>query len=299
MSAIITSVYGGNGGSPFIHKVVYKLGLRTGSRVDQIQINDENHGGNGGSALGAITLGNNEYINRVDLRSGSEIDYVKFTTNKGTSLGGGGNGGGAHVLENVRVLYIGGRSGSRVDALDITYVKDYVPSKVVAEKVGFILSYVAPFTELEEYTDSHQKTVDSYKQVTEHMLDQKYSASVQGEYYVKVSTSTDIEIKDTNLTTIESELTRELQHSIKKTTKVPENYVGITVVSGTILLGEDNNYWMHPSTEPSYSVIKQTDYTNMLNHYDLTGELYTQMPELKKYKKVQNGFVFYAETVQE
>ncbi|MGM3159399.1 jacalin-like lectin [Dickeya undicola] len=295
MSSIVTSIFGGNGGSPFSNQMVYKIGLRTGSRVDQIQINEEKHGGDGGSPQGAITLLNNEYINKIYIRSGSEIDYANFVTNHGNSIQGGGNGGSEHEIHGIRVLYIGGRSGSRVDALDITYVKDYVPSKVIAENVGFILSYVAPFTELEEYTDSHQKTVDSYKQVTEHMLDQKYSASVQGEYYVKVSASTDIEIKDTNLVTIETELTKELEHSIRKTLKVPENYVGITLVNGTILLGEDDCYWMHPTAEPAYSVIKQSDYANLLNHYDLTGELYTQMPDLKKYKKIQNGYVYYDE----
>ncbi|MDC7225007.1 MAG: hypothetical protein PQJ60_14760, partial [Spirochaetales bacterium] len=175
-SSIVTRPFGGEGGGEFPKQNIKEIGLRTGSRVDQIRINGVEHGGDGGSDLGSISLGNDEYINRIDLRSGSEIDKVIFTTNEGHSIGGGGDGGGPSTLENIRVIAIGGRSGSRVDKLNIMYIENYEPSVIEEENVGFILGYSAPFQEFTEYESSREKTADSYEKVTESMLNQKYSA---------------------------------------------------------------------------------------------------------------------------
>lgn len=117
--------FGGNGGGAFEMQVVEKLSLRTGKYVDQIKINGKQHGGNGGGDRGEIVLSEDEFINKVEIRSGSLIDFVKLTTNKGRTIEGGGSGGGAHTLENVRVLAIGGRSGSLIDSLTFFYIEDY------------------------------------------------------------------------------------------------------------------------------------------------------------------------------
>lgn len=57
--------------------------------------------------------------------------------------------------------------------------------------------------------------------------------------------------------------------------------------------GSDGKVWMFPTTIVSYAVNATTDYQNVLNHYDLTGELATQMPELIQYKIEKNDYVFY------
>ncbi len=121
-----TAAFGGNGGSAFETCTdINMIGLRTGSRVDQITINGASHGGGGGSDIGTITLGSDDYICDVEIRSGSEVDYVRFLTSDGVSIGGGGSGGSLTRLENIRVTAIGGRSGSRVDKLEITYIPNY------------------------------------------------------------------------------------------------------------------------------------------------------------------------------
>jgi len=122
---IKTASFGGNGGGAFEKQVVDNISIRTGKFVDQIKINNVQHGGNGGGDRGSIVLNDNEYINTVELRSGSYIDFVKFTTNEGRVMGGGGSGGGHHLLENIRVLAIGGRTGAYVDKLDILYIDNY------------------------------------------------------------------------------------------------------------------------------------------------------------------------------
>jgi len=294
-SSIKTTPFGGNGGGEFGRQIIKEIGLRTGSRVDQIKINNEKHGGGGGVDRGSMTLNDEEYINRVDIRSATEVDFVKFTTNEDNEISGGGTGGGSHVLENIRVIAIGGRSGSRVDKLGIMYIDEYEPSKVVERNVGFVLSYTSPFQDFYEYNSTREKTIDSYEKITESMLSQKYSASVEGEYYVKVTASTEIELKDSTLTTVRNELERELESGSHKTIKIKENYVGILLVEGTLMKGADAKFWMFPTSELSYSVIKIENYSNILNHYDLTGELYTQMPGLKSHKTIKNGYVYYSE----
>lgn len=50
---------------------------------------------------------------------------------------------------------------------------------------------------------------------------------------------------------------------------------------------------MFPTTVLSYAIISMDAYQNILNHYDLSGDLATQMPELKRYKTEKDGYVFY------
>lgn len=293
MSSIRTNSYGGEGGKEFAMQTISELGLRTGAYVDQIKINGKSHGGNGGTDLGAISLGFNEYISKVDLRSGKYVDNVKFTTNHDRTIGGGGSGGSASTLSNIRVLKIGGRSGAYVDKLSIMYVENYKPSTILQQNVGFILSYTSPFQELYEYENSKTKTYDSYEKVTESMMSQTYSASVEGEYFAKVSASTELQFTNTSLTTIKSELQVELESGSHKTIKINEGYVGILLVQGTMMRSAEGECWMYPTSELSYSVIKIDDYKNVLEHYDLTGELYTQMPGLKAHKVIKNNYVYY------
>jgi hypothetical protein len=293
-SSIITKPFGGNGGSEFSRVVFTEIGLRSGSKVDQIRLDNIGHGGSGGSDRGSITLASDEYISKVEIRSGKEVDAVTFTTNKGNSIGGGGTGGGLTVLNGIRVMAIGGRCGKRVDKLDIMYINNYQPSVVQEKQANFILSFSAPFETFEKYESSYAKTVDSYQKVTEQMLNQTYSASVEGEYYIKATASTQIDVKDSTLETVNHELTQELTSSTRTTQTIPEGYVGIFLASGTLMKGADGNFWMYPTGVTSYAVIKTTEADNLLNHYDLTGQLHVQMSGLQQYKKIKNGYVYYS-----
>ena len=295
MSSIKTTPYGGNGGSEFDREVIKEIGLRTGQRVDQIRINNTKHGVNGGTDQGSITLNSDEYISEYEIRSGEEVDYVRFTTNLNNSIGGGGSGGSLASKNGIRVLAIGGRAGKRVDKLEIMYIDEYQPSVEVQRNVGFILSYTSPFQEFKEYKNTREKTTDSYEKITESMLSQTYSASVEGEYYVKVTASTEIAIKNSTLTTVRNELEKELTTGKHTTITVPENHVGILLVEGTLMQGADGKHWMFPTSNLSYSVIKLDEVNNVLGHYDLTGQLYTQMPGLRDHKEVKNGYTYYNE----
>ena len=117
---------GGTGGDAFVPATVKSLALSTGSKVDQITIDGVSHGGSGGSASPVLNLSEGEYINRIEIRSGSKIDFLEFTTNKGHSIEGGGSGGDATALSNIRLLTISGRSGDMVDQLSFVYIADYL-----------------------------------------------------------------------------------------------------------------------------------------------------------------------------
>ena len=120
---IKTQSFGGSGGSPFPLYNPIKISCRSGAYVDQITINDQSAGGNGGSARDTITFSEDEYINSIVIRSGAYVDSFGFTTNKGQTWGPyGGSGGTESRLDNICVVGIGGRSGAYVDRLTIRYL---------------------------------------------------------------------------------------------------------------------------------------------------------------------------------
>jgi hypothetical protein len=291
-SGIQIRPFGGNGGDEFPMAAIKSIGLRAGEEIDQIRINGKSHGRNNGSDRGSIVLAGDEYITKVEIRSGLRVDYLRFTTNNGSVIGGGG---GAATLDKIRVIAIGGRSGDRVDKLNIMYVNDYRPSSIEERNASFILSCAAPFQELEEYESSRTKIAYSYQKVTESMLRQQYSPSIAAEYLVKVAIAAEIELKNASMDTVKRELEHEVAGARKKKVTINDGFVGIQLASGTLMKGADGAFWMYPTSEPSFSVIKLDQVNNVLGYYDLTGgQLATQMPGLQDHRTMRNGYVYYA-----
>lgn len=124
--------FGGSGGGEFSDDLtevcrLVEVRVRSGARVDAIQcvweLADGDtrvgalHGGGGGGEH-AFTLDHGEYINRVVLRSGAEIDQLTFYTSEGRTHGPyGGGGGGTHEISAPVITGFFGRSGGRLDAL--------------------------------------------------------------------------------------------------------------------------------------------------------------------------------------
>ena len=298
-STVQTEPYGGEGGTKFEPIIItdnMSIGLRAGSRVDQIRLGRNELGHNGGKDKGSIQLRNDEYIKRVEVRAGREVDYVKFTTNLDRTLEGGGSGGQEQkLLENIRVIAIGGRAGDRVDKLKIKYISNYEPSIVVKgeESASFILSFTAPFQKFTSYSDTKLNTLHSYEKLSEHILEQKYKASVEGEYFAKMASSLEINLKSTDLNKSIEEVKNETKNGETKTKTIEEGHVGVLLVHGTLMRSPDDEYWLYAKGAPQYSIIEATEIKGMLNTYDLTGLLYTQMQNLTDYKINKNSFVYY------
>lgn len=294
-SAIKTISYGSKTtGVPFSKQLPYQLGLHTGAKVDQITINDVKYGNPGGGDRGTLTFATDEYVNEVVIRySDAAVYYCSFKTNKDHTISGGGSTGKEANLSHIRLIAVGGRSGARVDQLVLMYVEGYKESKVVETNVGFIISYDAPNKEFHQYTNSLYKTIDSYERITSTMLNQTYSASIEAEYFVKASASIEIGIEDTSVNKLYRELETKIESGSDTTTKIPEDKVGVKLVTGTIMQGADKSYWMYPTSDISYSIIEQSAHANVSNHYDLTGQLSTQIPGLIDTKTKKYGWVYY------
>jgi len=65
-----------------------EIELHTGSLVDAIEVNGTRHGGTGSDKQGPIS----GRVFKINGKSSSAIDLIKFTTIKG-EVSGGGNGG--------------------------------------------------------------------------------------------------------------------------------------------------------------------------------------------------------------
>jgi hypothetical protein len=115
------------------NRVVKSIGLRSNSRVDQVNLTLSNgttfvHGGTGGTAK-SLTLGSGEYVTSVTLNSGTyngntRIFYAKFTTNLGHTLSGGGSTSTTVTYTapaGWQIVGFHGRSGDGVDKLGVIY----------------------------------------------------------------------------------------------------------------------------------------------------------------------------------
>ena len=192
-------------------------------------------------------------------------------------------------------MSIAGRSGGALDHIDISYVENYVPSVLVDNHAVFIVKWFGPNTEITNYVAQSAILENSYQLVTSQMSSSTISSSAEADYGAQVSAATSQEFTDSTVETIANSLkvTLETQQTIKL--NVNDDEVGIMLVEGTIMRADDGKCWMFPNSGNNFAVINKHDWRNMLNTYDLTGDLYKQMGELANHKIIKNDYVFYSE----
>jgi len=129
-----SNTFGGNGGSSFddSHDIdawgrVRQIVVRHGSEVDSLGVfwangNFFNHGATGGTET-VINLDPDEFISRVDGRSGDRLDQITFSSNKRTYGPFGGGGGSPFTVDfsGKALHYLFGRSGSEIDQVGFGY----------------------------------------------------------------------------------------------------------------------------------------------------------------------------------
>ena len=115
---LTTMSFGKKGGDSFKMVGLKSLQLRSGTYVDAIIINGQQHGGNGGTLSKIINFSEDECIVRIEIRSGKYIDNLEITTNKGQCIKGGGNGGNLSEVSG-KMIALAGRSGTYLDHIDI------------------------------------------------------------------------------------------------------------------------------------------------------------------------------------
>ncbi|MNE36208.1 Jacalin-like lectin domain protein [compost metagenome] len=116
--------FGGEGGATFHEEPVREIGFAYGKYVDAIFLNGVQHGGNGGIETSRLVLSADEYIDTLEIRAGRYIDFLRFSTNKGRWIAGGGGGGHQFIYPNIKLLAIAGRAGVYLDYLAVRMMID-------------------------------------------------------------------------------------------------------------------------------------------------------------------------------
>jgi hypothetical protein len=113
--------------------VVRTIGLRAGSRVDQVSLELADgtrfvHGGTGGAER-TLTLADGEHVTAVDLSADTasgrtRIFYAKFTTSAGRTLEGGSQSGSSATFRapaGWQIVGFHGRAGDELDKVGVIY----------------------------------------------------------------------------------------------------------------------------------------------------------------------------------
>ncbi|MDG1333324.1 MAG: hypothetical protein P8P74_13395 [Crocinitomicaceae bacterium] len=97
--------------------------INAGSRVDAIVINGDLFGGDGGTPARKedLVLNKDEFISRMVITHGEEVNSIEITTNEGRSLKGGDDekGGGHKTTLTGTIVALGGNFGDRLDRLNV------------------------------------------------------------------------------------------------------------------------------------------------------------------------------------
>ena len=83
--SVVTKFLGGDDGQEFSLVHPFSIGGRTETEVDQLIINGQAHGGEGGEIKDELTFDADEYINLMAIRSGSRIDSILYRFSGETS----------------------------------------------------------------------------------------------------------------------------------------------------------------------------------------------------------------------
>lgn len=126
MGVLLERIYtfGGDGGNPFPEEPIREIGFAHGDYVDAIFLNGKQHGGNSGKETSRLVLAGDEYIDNMEIRAGRYIDYLRFSTNKGRWIAGGGGGGLSTTFPNIKLLGMSGRAGVYLDYLALRMMID-------------------------------------------------------------------------------------------------------------------------------------------------------------------------------
>ena len=117
--------YGDNGGGSFELQEVRSIGFRNLGTVGAIWLNDNKYGGDLGEDTPILVMDDDEFITYYKISADPEhlVQWIGIKTNKGRHIESGTwwKGGVHDERENIRVLRIGGRTGSMVDQLSIEF----------------------------------------------------------------------------------------------------------------------------------------------------------------------------------
>ena len=288
-TGITERVFGGGGGYPFERTFVKKIaifggGYRGNYLCTNVTINDVSHGGSYTERPGALVLDADEYINYVEIAQGWYIDYFKVRTNKGREVAAGNPHANKTILENIRVLRIGGRCAETLDQLQIEYIQNYRPSKLVEKRAVFLLDAIEGPRKIKTWRETTQVSRQAAKRVTTLMAAAKLSSTVEAEYFAKVSATFELETKTTKMSSVSTALEKTIKQGQESELTIPLGHVAVLVNVGQVLQHGDKS-WIVPGASSTWLIIdrsKVEDCQRLVGAYDLHGAvLMKQVPGLE------------------
>jgi hypothetical protein len=283
---LVSPSYGGGGGASFPMQFPRRIGARGGNVVDALLLNGSQYGGGGGSGGQVEVLGADEYIDLVILRYGNVVDNLYMTTSGGRLVHVGGQGGTWLRLSEkpIRVLRIGGRSGSYLDQIAVEYVDDYRPSMRVDEGI-FVLDVAISGSTYKTYNEASSMTAQAFSRTTTLQRSLSVKASVEGEYFSKFAVETEMSTSETTTEGMSRSAELRMKEGTERTIAVTGDTTAFLLGKGNIMRDAEGSHWMYPTALPGWALLDPGTYGRLRNHYDLTSSAATQtdLQTTKKY----------------
>lgn len=299
-----TRVFGGRGGfRNFPGQNVRSIGLQWGKEKNRhqlgtIHLNGKEYGGK--EPRDIIELANDEYIDEFIVREGNEIDFFLCKTNKGNSVKGGSHdtGGQKRTHEkNVRVLAIGGKTGSRVDMLRIKYIDNYRESRTEAGRMLLVIGIIAQGEEEEIVINQSIRDLQATRRVSETQFTSETSTSAEFIAMATVSASQRFGFSATTVSEYVNEVEKLEEKTVTSKRSPPEGFVGLEVTNADVFRsvltnGKKGDYWFFPSGAAEYIEVPADKGITGQDCVDMTGVLRAQIPAMAARKKDKYGSTF-------
>jgi len=269
--------FGGPGGDAFTTVSPKSIKLHWGQTLDALILNGVQHGGDGGDHKLGMELADDDYWSEFLVQSGKFVDFLYFKSKSGKEVGGGGNGGRLPDLaRNLRIVSIGGKAGNgkrgtRLDSITIKWVENYSPSEeLLPNSMAIFKAENGPIT-IFESEERETTTLEAYQNVSSYMSNSHVSASVEAEYYAKVSGSTSLTIEQSSVTEIQKSITDELRRRTEKTITLEGDDARFLVGPIRVMKGADGKIWYYPVENLEWVVLKKDQLGRLKGHFDLSG----------------------------
>lgn len=272
--------YGGNGGAPFPRRLVNSIGITEskgggggGVRLASIYLNDRRFGYASGTLRGELYFDDGEYINSFVLRSSRGlVDRFWLTTNLGRRIRAGGWNKDAREIRRtgVRVCTIGGRSGGRIDRLDIEYVTNYRPSRRIAANQAAVLEVIPPNSSFERTVRTQDKRLETFRRLftRTNSFSGKANIGVELLSALKLGGEAATQVTSTDTSEMARQIERVLETSFRHVFATEDHYAFV-VVPVDVHQDPDGVTFVVPTAVEATLIYQPSEYERLLGYINL------------------------------
>lgn len=272
--------FGGDGGKAFPRRFVNSIGITEskgggggGVRLASIYLNDRRFGYAEGKLRGELYFDDGEYINSFVLRSSKGlVDRFWLTTNTGRRVRAGGWNEDAREIRRtgVRVCSIGGRSGGRIDRLDIEYVANYEPSRRIAANQTAILEIIPPNSSFERTIRTQDKRLETFRRLFTRTTSYSGKANIGVELLDALKLGGEAATQVTSTDT--SEMARQIETVLETSFRhvfATEDHYAFVVVPVDVHQDPDDVAFVVPTAVEATVVYQPSEYERLLGYINL------------------------------